>query len=75
MRDTPADGLRLLEALIPEKAILNYHLFHAVRADLYRRAGDTKAAATAYQRAIELTSQGPEQRFLQRRLAALGPIT
>ncbi|MGF2736819.1 RNA polymerase sigma factor [Marinobacter sp. DUT-1] len=75
MRDTPADGLRLLDVLITEKEILNYHLFHAARADLYRRAGDPKAAATAYQRAIKLTSQGPEQRFLQRRLAELGPIT
>ncbi len=75
MRDTPADGLRLLDALITEKEILNYHLFHAARADLYRRAGDPKAAAAAYQRAIELTSQGPEQRFLQRRLAELEPNT
>ncbi|MCG7200201.1 RNA polymerase sigma factor [Marinobacter pelagius] len=73
MRDTPADGLQLLDALINEKAILNYHLFHAAKADLHRRADEPKAAAMAYKRAIELTSQGPEQRFLQRRLAKLGP--
>ncbi|MAL98063.1 MAG: RNA polymerase subunit sigma-24 [Alteromonadaceae bacterium] len=68
MRDTPADGLRLLEALASQKEIVNYHLFHAARADLHRRAGDREAAAMAYQRALALSTQGPERRFLERRL-------
>ncbi|WFM72771.1 RNA polymerase sigma factor [Halomonas sp. CKK8] len=71
MRDGPEVGLRLLEALEAHKAIVNYHLFHAARADLHRRAGPPREARLAYERALALTSQQPERRFLQRRLAEL----
>lgn len=71
MRDTPAAGLQLLDELTGRKEIVNYHLFHAARADLHRRAGDREAARSAYQRALTLTAQGPERRFLERRLAGL----
>ncbi|MEX1081601.1 MAG: sigma-70 family RNA polymerase sigma factor [Halofilum sp. (in: g-proteobacteria)] len=75
MRDTPADGLTLLDELTGQKEIVNYHLFHAARADLYRRAGDAVAARHAYERALMLTAQGPERRFLERRLAELDAAT
>ncbi|KPP97984.1 RNA polymerase sigma factor [Marinobacter sp. HL-58] len=71
MRDTPEEGLKLLDQLAGQKAIQNYYLFHAARADLYRRSGDMSSARTAYQRALSLTQQGPEQRFLNRRLMQL----
>ncbi len=71
MRDGPEAGLRLLEALEAHKAIVNYHLFHAARADLHRRAGHPREARLAYERALALTAQEPERRFLQRRLAEL----
>lgn len=71
MRDTPEDGLILLDQLAGHKAIQNYYLFHAARADLFRRSGDLPAARTAYQRALALTQQGPEQRFLNQRLTDL----
>lgn len=71
MRDTPADGLRLLDELASEKAIHTYHFFHAARADLYRRNGNVEQARSAYERALALSAQGPEQRFLQRRLDEL----
>ncbi|MDI5892357.1 RNA polymerase sigma factor [Halomonas rhizosphaerae] len=71
MRDGPEAGLRLLEALEAHKAIVNYHLFHAARADLHRRAGHSREARLAYEQALALTSQQPERRFLQRRLAEL----
>lgn len=71
MRDTPADGLRLLDAMAGQKEIVHYHLFHAARADLHRRAGDRDAARHAYERALALAAQGPERRFLERRLAEL----
>ena len=48
-----------------------YQLAHAARADFCRRLGRNVEARTAYQRAIELTNQGPARRFLERRLAAL----
>lgn len=71
MRDTPQEGLKLLDQLAGHKAIQNYYLFHAARADLFRRSGDLPAARTAYQRALALTQQGPEKRFLNQRLTDL----
>lgn len=71
MRDTPADGLQLLEELMGHKAIAGYHLFHAARADLQRRAGNPEEARQSYERALALVSQGPERRFLERRLTEL----
>ncbi|XKE46907.1 RNA polymerase subunit sigma-24 [Halomonas organivorans] len=71
MRDSPEAGLALLEGLAGHKQIVNYRLFHAARADLHRRAGHVEAARQAYERALALSAQGPERRFLARRLAAL----
>ena len=71
MCEGPAAGLALLDELVGNKDILSYHLFHAARADLLRRAGDVEAAVYAYQRALELTTQSPERRFLERRLREL----
>lgn len=73
MRDTPEAGLTLLDTLTGHKAIANYHLYHAARADLLRRAGDLDAARLAYARAMELATQAPERRYLERRLTELGP--
>ena len=61
----------LLDGLVGNKEILSYHLFHAARADLLRRAGDVDASAHAYQRALALATQTPERRFLERRLREL----
>ena len=71
MRDGPVQGLSLIDDLLERGALANYHLIHAARADLHRRLGHTKAARAAYQRALALAQQGPEQRFLSRRLAEL----
>ena len=73
MRDGPAAGLTLLDQLLDNKEILTYHLFHAARADLLRRAGDVEPAILAYRRALELATQTPERRFLERRLRELAP--
>lgn len=71
MRDGPEIGLALLDQLESQKAIQAYYLYHAARADLHRRLGNHKEAISAYQRALALTQQGPEQRFLNRRLSLL----
>lgn len=71
MCDGPEAGLALLDGLVGNKEILSYHLFHAARADLLRRAGDVDASAHAYQRALALATQTPERRFLERRLREL----
>ncbi len=69
MRDGPAAGLALLEALDDERALRGHHLLPAARADLLRRLGRYPEAADAYRRALELAGSGPERRFLARRLA------
>lgn len=69
MRDGPAAGLALVEAILERGELENYHPVHAARADLNRRLGRIEEAAAAFRRALELARQGPERRFLERRLA------
>jgi RNA polymerase sigma-70 factor, ECF subfamily len=71
MRDGPAAGLVLIDALLARGDLRDYHLAHSARADLCRRLGRTAEARAAYKRALGLTRQEPERRFLERRLAAL----
>ncbi len=71
MRDGPEAGLALIDALLAGGALSNYHLAHAAQADLCRRLGRTAQARSAYERALGLTRQGPERRFLLGRLEAL----
>ncbi len=71
MRDGPAAGLVLIDAILARGDLADYRLAHAARADLCRRLGMTVQARTSYQRALELTRQEPERRFLERRLAEL----
>ena len=71
MRDGPAAGLALIDALLERGELVDYHLAHAARADLCRRLGKTAEARAAYERALTLTQQEPERRFLTQRLANL----
>jgi RNA polymerase sigma-70 factor (ECF subfamily) len=71
MRDGPAAGLALIDAIVARGDLGDYHLTHAARADLYRRLGKTGEARLAYERALALTRQEPEQRYLRRRLTEL----
>ena len=68
MRDGPAAGLPLIEAMLARGALADYHLAHAARADLCRRLGRMADARLSYARALELAKQEPERRFLERRL-------
>ena len=71
MRDGPDAGLALVDAILARGDLADYHLAHAARADLCRRLGRRGEARTSYERALALTRQEPERRFLQRRLAEL----
>jgi RNA polymerase sigma-70 factor, ECF subfamily len=71
MRDGPAAGLALIDAILARGDLRDYHLAHAAHADMSRRLGKAAQARVSYERAIALTRQGPEQRFLERRLAEL----
>jgi RNA polymerase sigma-70 factor (ECF subfamily) len=71
MRDGPEAGLALVDAILARGELSDYRLVHAARADLCRRLGKTAEARASYQRALELTQQEPERRFLERRLSQL----
>jgi RNA polymerase sigma-70 factor (ECF subfamily) len=71
MRDGPAAGLALIDALLAGGTLADYHLAHSARAELCRRLGRTDDARASYRRALALVSQAPERRFLERRLADL----
>jgi RNA polymerase sigma-70 factor (ECF subfamily) len=71
VRDGPAAGLALVEAIQARGELPDYHLAHAARADFCRRLGRTADARASYERAIALSRQEPERRFLERRLADL----
>jgi RNA polymerase sigma-70 factor (ECF subfamily) len=71
MRDGPAAGLPLVEAVVARGDLTGYHLALAAQADLYRRLGRYDEARAAYTRALALAAQGPEQRYLARRLTEL----
>jgi RNA polymerase sigma-70 factor, ECF subfamily len=71
MRDGPLAGLPLIDAILARGDLENYHLAHAARADLSQRLGRTAEARASYERALSLTQQEPERRFLRRRLAEL----
>ncbi|MFZ0242991.1 MAG: RNA polymerase sigma factor [Desulfobacterales bacterium] len=71
MRDGPEAGLDLIDALLKRDELTDYPFVHAARAELHRRNGQPAAARTAYQKALSLTEQVPEQRLLKRRLAEL----
>ena len=69
MADGPDAGLRALEPLA--ETLDRYHLFHAARADLLRRAGRDEESAASYDRALAQVGNDAERRYLQRRRASL----
>lgn len=71
MQAGPAVGLKAVDAILERGALGDYHLAHATKADLCRRLGRAAEARESYQRALSLARQGPERRFLEKRLAEL----
>ena len=75
MRDGPEAGLARIDSLISGDRLDRFHLLHAARADLLRRAGRLEEAADAYERALALEQSAPERRYLVRRLAEVRGAT
>jgi RNA polymerase sigma-70 factor (ECF subfamily) len=65
------DGPEVALALVDGLDLQDWHLFHAVRADLLRRLGRAAEAAPAYEAAIARTGNAAERAFLRRRLQVL----
>jgi RNA polymerase sigma-70 factor, ECF subfamily len=72
MRDGPMAGLALIDTILGRGDLIDYPLAHSARADLCRRLGKRGDARASYERALGLTRQEPQRRFLERRLAELG---
>jgi RNA polymerase sigma-70 factor (ECF subfamily) len=71
MRDGPAAGLAIVEAILARGDLSEYRFAHAARADMYRRLGRASEAQSSYDHALALTQQGAERRFLAARIADL----
>src|SRR5690349_15280373 len=71
MADGPQQGLALIDQIVTGGELDDYHLLHAARADLLRRLGSVEQAALNYARALELTNNESEKRFLNKRLKEL----
>ena len=71
MRDGPLAGLQQVEEILARGELQDYHLAHSARGEFCRQLGRVEAARTAYEKALSLTQQIPEKRFLEQRLAEL----
>src|SRR5829696_1946252 len=71
MRDGPAAGLTLFDGILARGDLQDYQLAHAARAELCRRLGQTSDSVASYRRALSLTLQEPQRRFIEKRLSEL----
>jgi len=68
MKDGPAAGLALMESINRDGQLGDYQWLYSAQADLYRRLGEAGKAEAAYRKALNLTQQEPEKRFLEKRI-------
>jgi RNA polymerase sigma-70 factor (ECF subfamily) len=71
MRDGPGAWLTLIDALLARGQLTDYPLAHSARADLWPAPRPNRHAVDAYRRALLLTTQTPQRRCLERRIAEL----
>jgi RNA polymerase sigma-70 factor (ECF subfamily) len=71
MHDTPRAGLKAVDAILARGELQDHYLLHSVRADFFRRLGETAEARSSYEKALSFTRLEPARRFLQRRLNEL----
>ena len=74
MSEGPVQGLALIERIGPSDALESYYLYHAARADLLRRLHRKGEALDAYRRALSLTSNAIERRYLRRRISEVQEV-
>ncbi|MGH9639907.1 MAG: RNA polymerase sigma factor [Candidatus Acidiferrales bacterium] len=70
----PDAGLEILDRLAKDNELDNFHLFHAARADLFRRLGSRSDAANSYTRSLALVTNDSERRYLERRLREIQSV-
>jgi len=64
-------GLQLVDAILQAGELESYHLAHSARADFLRQLGQKAEAIAAYETALRLCQQAPEQTFLRERISEL----
>ncbi len=69
MRDGPAAGLALIDGILARGELADYQFAHSARGELLRRLGRNEEARAAYERALALTKQDTERRFLKKQVA------
>jgi len=67
-------GLELIEQIAAPGNLDSYYLYHAARADLRRRLQRNEEALAAYERALSLSANAVERRYLRRRMAELSNV-
>jgi RNA polymerase sigma-70 factor (ECF subfamily) len=73
MRDGPEVGLAGIDEILRRGDLKDYRLVYSARGEFCRQLGRSAEARAAYQKALALTRQEPERRFLERRIAEIGP--
>lgn len=68
MSEGPEQGLALMDGIGSSEGLESYYIYHAARADLLRRLRSKSEALSAYQRALSLTANAIERRYLRRRI-------
>ena len=68
-------GLAMIDSAGSAGQLESYHLYHAARADLLRRLNRPAEATQAYRRALALTGNAVEQRYLRKRLRELESLS
>jgi RNA polymerase sigma-70 factor (ECF subfamily) len=71
MRDGPETGLKLIDGILARGELVDYALAHSARGELCRRVGRRAEAIESYERALSLTRQEPQRRFLSQRIGEL----
>lgn len=71
MSNGPKTGLQQIDAILERGELTDYHLAHSARAELCRKLGRTKEARASWECALTLAQQGPERRFIERKIREL----
>lgn len=71
MDQGPEAGLQLIDSILGRGMLTDYHLAYAARADLYEKTGRIEEARASWNRALSLTTQAPERRFIERKINEL----
>ncbi|MEW4487421.1 RNA polymerase sigma factor [Thalassoglobus sp. JC818] len=71
MRDGPDEGLLIIDDLLRQGLLHEYHLIHAAKGEFLRRKGDLTAARSSLETALAMARQEPERRLLMKKLEDL----